>query len=454
MHRLRRHSRTISYVLIVLALIFIAVGATLGSYLFWRFRFRQANVSFVVQDAATQTEQQVITETQPGQLIPEQLISFRKVDSFERSRIEAAQLSYLHSTFLRPDLNRVDKYELIYFIEDETEQKVPVKATVYIPDSGGVQKPWYVFAAGTSGLAAKCAPSLEHVEVTNIGNYENQMIAQASENFVVVFPEYVGFYQINDLQPYFIAEMEARVMLGAIANFAKVVNSAELVQLQVGDIYLTGYSQGGHAALSSAARRDRLDPNLQEKIKGIIGYASASDIVALLSETPRLGPYVLYSYFNYYGPPINLTLILQQKWLDSLTERIENTCIDRTGVVWPNVPDQLYTPEFAAALQNATLESQFPALYDELKRNMIFDHLDGLPIYLQQGAVDPIVYASTQLKNQRQFCQQGYDVLYQEYPGINHYQVRQAGFYDGIRWMNAVSSGRTPANNCPAYNSY
>lgn len=452
-HHLQRRRRTTSLWMIGLV-VFIAVMAAVSIYLFWRFRQSTGRLSVVVRDEATQTEQQIITTADTESIFPREFVSFRKVGSIQRDRIEAAQLSYLKSSSLRSGLEYIDKYELIYLIHNEKDQPTPVKASIYIPNSGGQQKPWYVFAAGTSGLAQKCAPSLERVEVTNIGNYENQMIAQAAENYVVIFPEYVGFYEINDLQPYFIEQMEARTVLGAIANFAKVVESQQLINLQVGDIYLTGYSQGGHAALSAAEHRQWLDDNLQQKIKGIIGYASASDIIALLHETPRLGPYVIYSYFNYYGPTVNLPLIIQQRWLDTLTEKIETTCIDRTGNVWPNNVQELYTEQFANALLTGTLQSNFSSLYDYLQSNMSFSDLKGIPIYLQQGATDPIVTAVTQRKNQQQFCQQGYDVLYQEYAGVNHYQIRQSGFYDGIRWMNAVSSGRTPDNNCPTYNSY
>lgn len=444
----RMQSRRTQPAWIFVLLLFIAVVAVFGIYLLWRFRFAGSRVSLVVRDEATQTEQQVIATTESDSIFPKEFVSFRKVDMIQRDRVESAQSSYLRTVSVRADLQRIDKYELIYLIHNEKNEPVPVKASIYIPNTGGKEKPWYVFAAGTSGLAPKCAPSLEKVEVSNIGNYENQMIAQAAENYVVIFPEYVGFYEINDLQPYFIAQMEARTLLGAITNFATIVDSGQLVDLSVGDIYLTGYSQGGHAALSAAEHREWLSEKLRNKIKGIIGYASASDIIALLHETPRLGPYVIYSFYNYYGPTINLPSIIQQRWLDTLTERIENTCIDRTGAVWSNKVEELYTPEFAQSLLGGTLQSNYPSLYDHMKRNMTFNNLQGIPIYLQQGATDPIVTAVTQQKNRRQFCQNDYDVFYQEYPGVNHYQIRQSGFHDGIAWMKSVSAGRTPADNC------
>lgn len=453
-HRLQRHRRSQQALWAILLLIFIAVVGVVGIYLFWRFRFAGSRVSVVVRDNATQTEQQVIATTEEDSIFPKEFVSFRKVGIIQRERVESAQSSYLHSVSVQADLQNIDKYELIYLIHNEKNEPVPVKASIYIPNTGGRQKPWYVFAAGTSGLAPKCAPSLEKVEVTNIGNYENQMISQAAENYVVIFPEYVGFYEINDMQPYFIAQMEARTVLGAIENFNKVVESGQLVDLEVGDIYLTGYSQGGHAALSAAEHREWLSEGLRNKIKGIIGYASASDIIALLHETPRLGPYVIYSFYNYYGPTVNLPSIIQQKWLDTLTERIENTCIDRTGAVWPNNVPDLYTPEFSQALLSGTLERNYSSLYDYLKRNMTFNNLKGLPIYLQQGATDPIVTAVTQVRNWQQFCRDGYHVQYQEYPGVNHYQIRQSGFHDGNAWMRAVSSGKTPTANCPPVNSY
>ena len=98
-HHLQRRRRTTSLWMIGLV-IFIAVMAAISIYLFWRFRQSTGRLSVVVRDEATQTEQQIITTADTESIFPREFVSFRKVGSIQRDRIEAAQLSYLKSLSL------------------------------------------------------------------------------------------------------------------------------------------------------------------------------------------------------------------------------------------------------------------------------------------------------------------------------------------------------------------
>jgi predicted esterase len=423
-------------------------------YLAWRYRIRQTRISVELEDVTTGEEQQVDIgkdDEQPVEVEVESSFFFRLkknslLQTIDQQRIAAAQSSYLRNPQIVPKVSSIQKYQLDYEIQNEIGEYVPVRASVYVPVSKNSNRPWFVFGAGTSGLEDHCAPSREKVEVSNIGNYENQMISQAAQDFVVIFPDYEGFDEVGKIQPYFVSEMEARVLLGAAVAFQQATAlDVNLPQAPRRDIFFSGYSQGGHAALSAASREGMLPSSL--RVKGVVTYASAHDIVALLAESPRLAPYIARSYAEYYQN-FPLTPIFQEKWLGQFDENTEKVCIDHIGDVFANVIDELYTPEFASALRVRNIQSVSPEFISLLNRNMEFPNLENIPIMLLQGKTDPIVTAQTQQRNRQKFCQGELSIFYKEYENINHYQTRQAGFMDSTNWMNSIHDGQVVPFNC------
>jgi len=146
--------------------------------------------------------------------------NFTLLRTMDQSRIEAAQTSFVGGTF--PTLvSKISIYQLQYEIRGKNGTWIPVTAKVYVPQDTG-SYPVFVFGSGTTGIADKCAPSLENMAIENLGNYDNQMIDQTAEGFISVFPDYEGFNTSSETQAYFVSESESKVLLGAIRSLIEL----------------------------------------------------------------------------------------------------------------------------------------------------------------------------------------------------------------------------------------
>ena len=152
-------------------------------------------------------------------------------------------------------------YDMPFLGED-----IPVSGAAFLPSAAGMELPVLVYHHGTT-FQRQSAPSFK-VDLTNLG------YAMASMGFVVLMPDYAGLGESTIQHPYCHAQSEAD------AGWSMVEEVVELgAGLDVGfngNLYITGYSQGGHGAMAMA--RAQLPEQLQ-------------DVLAVKAVAPLSGPY-------------------------------------------------------------------------------------------------------------------------------------------------------------------
>jgi pimeloyl-ACP methyl ester carboxylesterase len=118
-------------------------------------------------------------------------------------------------------------------------------AFLLIPEKPLAGAPLVVFAHGSTGVAAKCAPSLLDLSGdVQDQDYPVNMLRLAGYGYTVVAPDYSGY--IGGQPPgYFNAEDEAHSVLDATRA------AANLLPTMPDKVVIVGHSQGGHAALSA-----------------------------------------------------------------------------------------------------------------------------------------------------------------------------------------------------------
>lgn len=403
--------------------------------------------------SAPQTNQVQIAPTSPTSIslpsaTPTQgatLTFLRRVDA---AQIAAAQQSFIGKT-LPVSISEIAVYQLKYDILGHDGNWKPIVANVYIPVNPG-SYPLFVFGAGTTGMADKCAPTLENVDVENVGNYDHHMITQAAAGYVAVLPDYEGFHNNDPLdatQAYFISESEAKTLVGAVSSLTELQPSTPPLQFaDPHSVFLAGYSQGGHAALSAAATWQSLPSSIQ--LKGVIQYAGAADVQALFRESPWLASYLVGSYIQYYGAQLDPALVLQHRWLQPLSRNNEVLCVNDAYRYFPHSRTEMYTPAFLDAIETGTWPANLEQWHTAIEANTSMTNLPNVPYLSIEGAVDPIVTPQTQVSNIEVLCQQNKHVTYREYAGVNHFQIRQASFEFSNDWMKNILSGQTYSNTC------
>lgn len=383
----------------------------------------------------------VLTFDEP--MIASRLTSLVLEKIVDQSRIEAAQTSFGNQLF-PTDVTQVGVYRFEYDIQGRDGNWQPVVARVYVPVTE-TSSPLYVFGSGTTGMADKCAPSLENMAVENLGNYENQMISQAAAGYVTVFPDYEGFNDAEATQAYFIVESEAKVLLGAIQQLYEA--RAEIrASINFEQVFLGGYSQGGHAALSAAQYWSVLPSHI--KLKGIIQFAGAADVAALFVDSPHLAAYLSESFASYYAPYVSATDVLQTDWLVKMAQDNQNLCVNAAYRYYPQDPSLVYALPFLDAVITRVWPTSLINWQQVIDYNTPRNNLPNVPYLSIQGSVDPIVTPETQLKNIQLLCHQDKTVTYRTYEGINHFQIRQQSFSLANNWMKQVLANQPIENDC------
>jgi len=336
----------------------------------------------------------------------------------------------------------VERHRLTVRSTDERGQAVTVRALLYVPVlRAGVSAPLYVMGPGTTGLADACAPTREDAARDNWGNYEAHMLSYAAQGFAGILPDWANFDDPSQVQPYFVAASEGRIMLDA-ARAARTFLGARLSE----GTYLAGFSQGGHAAFSAADLVASYAPEL--RIRGVIGYAPAMDVMTLFRERPALGPYLAQSYAAYYG--VDPAKIIAPRWLGKLDREAGGMCVTDVYNHYPNDARAIYRPEFEAALKSGSVASLDPHLARLLRRNAPGFNPAGrsIPALVVTGLTDPIVTGDAQLTFMRKSCAFGRAVVQRGYADANHFQARQFGFRDTLTWMRDLEAGLAAPTSC------
>ncbi|RMG88621.1 MAG: T9SS C-terminal target domain-containing protein [Bacteroidetes bacterium] len=165
-------------------------------------------------------------------------------------------------------LNGVNMYKITYTTPDVHGVPDTASGLVIVPDNLSKIYPLLSFSHGTVGAKTDVPSNLQ-------GGYELPMVISGT-GFVVAAADYLGLGDSRGFHPYVHADSEASAsvdMLFAVREFAEQ-NGIFLND----QLFLTGYSQGGHAALAT----QRL---LQE---------SYADEFTITASSPMSGPYEIY----------------------------------------------------------------------------------------------------------------------------------------------------------------
>jgi pimeloyl-ACP methyl ester carboxylesterase len=311
--------------------------------------------------------------------------------------------------------------------------------------------PLFVYGAGTTGINNLCAPLDEDTRGRNWGHYQVYLLSYAAQGFITLLPHWQGYDDQTRKHNYFIAGLEASIMLDATRAAYEVFNKNLLPNVPARPapaVFYGGYSQGGHGAFAALDMASQYAPELP--IKGVVGHATAPDVEALLRERPPLAPYIVYAYLNYYGGDvINPEAVFLPNWLPTFYTDASTKCVDEAYEYYPADPKLLYRPEFYEALYGDRLAETFPIFKQALELNYVGRSPDTrVPVVLFHGEADTVVTPETHDRFVARLCNLGQNVSYKLYPQVDHFQTRQVSFIDSVTWMRNILSGQLPQSQC------
>lgn len=348
----------------------------------------------------------------------------------------------------------VDEYRLRMTTTDTDGASIEVVAQFFVPRTEAPDDmPIYVFGAGSSGLVNKCAPSQEDAAEHNIGSYRAYMLTMATQGYISILPDYAGFNDPDEVQPYYVAEMAGRVLLDAgraVYNFFDpdadyAIPESRTTPTQ--HVFIAGYSQGGQSVFAAKDMAETYAPELP--VAGILGYAPVVNMQNHMIRLPQLAPYRMYAYQDYYGEDkFDLETIFDDHWLPTMEEDVLSMCVFQVAGYYSALPEEMYKPAFLDALMNGTLADDYPSIHHLLEINNPGFVQNDIPALILQGGNDSTIPMDLYRQIVDDYCEAGNHIDSIVYPQATHFDLREVSYEDAIAWMDSIVAGDVPENEC------
>jgi alpha-beta hydrolase superfamily lysophospholipase len=345
-----------------------------------------------------------------------------------------------------PVRSAVASYIMRFETRDARGEPATALAHLFVPeqpvDAGAV----LAFAPGSNGLVDACAPSRGYVQGGGLDTYGAYGLAYAGQGLPTVVPNYIGFFDPDRLQPYFVADAEAHVVLDALRAASKALEELDPA-LAPSHAFAAGFSQGGHVVFAAADRAASYAPDVP--LAGVLGFGPSGEVEVVMRAFPYVAPWILVAYADVYDGAIEPAALLREPYASRLMSDVQRLCIAGVQAEYPGDPAALLVPELAASLRAGTLHETHPQLFElvDANRTGVVEH--GLPVIILQGVDDPVAPLEDQHRFVRRLCALGSPVRYPNYLRTRH-ETRYLGFEEALSWIRARVSGETPPSDCDA----
>ena len=292
--------------------------------------------------------------------------------------------------------------------------------------------PVLAYAHGTTGLADRCAPSRSARRSEEGGDVGSLPVPPFwASGFVVAATDYEGL-GTPGRHPYLVGGSEARSVLDSIRA------AQRLPDLSTGpSAAVLGISQGGHAALFTAEVAPVYAPELQ--LRGVVALAPAAELAQaamLLAFDPTAVGFAVAigAGLEAAYPEADLASVLTPSAYERLGI-VDEGCIDA-------VLGEFRRPAEEVLRLDVLLQPPWPAL---LAANTPGQRSAVAPLFIGQGAADPLVVPELTDALVARLEALGDDVTYRRYPGAGHGGVVDAAWDDVRAWLR----DRLPSADAP-----
>ena len=339
-----------------------------------------------------------------------------------------------------------------YTMTDTNGQTVQVYARVFVPSTGATEGlPVFAFAPGTTGIDDQCAASVEQSSKRAWGNYPSHMAAYAAQGYATVITDYEGMRDQTRMHHYMVGALEGRAVLDSVRALGNLPLTKDRITTE--QVIVGGYSQGGHAAYWADEIAATYAPEI--KIQGVIGFGPVTDVRRTLTDTTQganilwFGPYVLYSYSDWYKESYPVDKILMPPFSSNLVTDISKNCIDTNIAYWGNKDiNRVYTPQFIAAMKTGSVASVSRAFDQRMQENLTADTKTLSKKAIFHGDLDNVVLPAQSQDAVTRLCQLGNTVAYKRYADATHYTTMTRSYNDTINWMKAVFTSTQLPSDC------
>lgn len=264
----------------------------------------------------------------------------------------------------------------------------------------------------------------------------------ASDGYAMSLPDYLGLGEGPGFHPYTHAKSEATAtvdMLRAVKNYC----AAEGIILN-DQLFLVGYSQGGHATMAAVRELETLHQD-EFTVTASAPMAGPYDVSGAQAEvitsdstypTPGYLPFILYSYNMVYEIYDDVREVIKDEW-DSIIHPLMDgyTGIGEMNQLCPSVPNQILEPAVLAEFRS---NPDF-FMYDILADNDLYkEWIPNAPmrLFYCEGD-DQVTYRNSIIAYDAFVARGATNVeLYHTDPNLNHGDCALPSLLNGKGWFD------------------
>ncbi|USA40705.1 alpha/beta fold hydrolase [Pelagerythrobacter marinus] len=330
-------------------------------------------------------------------------------------------------------------WRIVYWTRSDDDRPLRVTGMVVAPREAapGRARKVVAWAHGTSGVVERCALS-SNPAFFAVTPALGEMIAAG---YVVVAPDYPG---LGSPMPhgYLAGRETARSVLDAVRAARQIPGAAA-----GRDFAVWGESQGGHAALWTAAEARAYARELR-----LVGTAAAAPPTDLPRNLEGMGDknvqamllaYLTYSWSQRYGAPMDKVFNRIDRGVASRLAR--NNCIELDAK--PRLGTIVGILAIRSALRNKDI-AEIDGWSGLARRNSIAAGRVPGPVLIAQSAQDPIVSAAVTRDFAQALCRRGRAVWYEPLAGGDHARTAANSARATLDWIARRFAGERPASNC------
>ncbi|MFK7806911.1 MAG: T9SS type A sorting domain-containing protein [Saprospiraceae bacterium] len=156
--------------------------------------------------------------------------------------LESRSQAFLTANFFSNFLNGVDMYRVLYTTTDIHGVPDTASGLLIVPDREEFIYPLLCYQHGTVNSRWDVPSELA-------GGYELAM-ALSGKGYAVIAPDFLGLGEARGIHPYVHAETEARAAIDMLFAARQFADENDFLTIN-DQLFITGYSQGGHAAMAA-----------------------------------------------------------------------------------------------------------------------------------------------------------------------------------------------------------
>lgn len=329
---------------------------------------------------------------------------------------------------------------VMYSSKDREGNDIAVTGIVITPKSAWVgvgKRPVISYAAGTQGLADRCAPTRF---LSDSFEYETLFFSGLlARGYSVALTDYQGL-GTPGTHTYMNRQVQGQVVLDMARAAQRLPGSGVTADSPVG---VAGYSQGGGAAASAAELHPTYAPELD--VKGVVAGAVPADLGKVGANLDG-GMYAAFLYYAAIGLAQgyhqDMTPYLNEQGQE-LLPKVENSCVtDLFQFSFTKSSD--YTAD-GRPLSATMDEEPFRSI---LADNRIGRRTPTAPVLLTHSALDDTIPYSVGKQLAKDWCGKGVNLRWSPNLGTAHVGGMIPHSAEALPWFEARFAGIKQPGNC------